>query len=109
MSEWKAQVSSAVSEMKTRCDRVLAVGHSMGCLLIMEQAAQGNVSGLFLLNPPLLIMPRFALLSNAVKVMFGRTAAPVVQAAKEAYGITLDYNPLHYYGCHRDIWNYSMR
>ena len=98
MSEWKEQVDSAVAEMKTRCDHIVAVGHSMGCLLIMDQAAKGNVSGLFLLNPPLRISARFSLVGNAVKVMIGHTADPVTQAAKEAYGVSIDFNPLHYYG-----------
>nr|MBD5377878.1 alpha/beta fold hydrolase [Bacteroides sp.] len=98
MAEWKSQVATAVKDMQARCHHVLAVGHSMGCLLIMEQAAQGNLSGLFLLNPPLRIKPRLSLLSNALRVMLRATSTPVAQAAKDAYGISLDFNPLHYYG-----------
>ena len=98
MAEWKAQIEAAVSEMKTRCDHILAVGHSMGSLLIMEEATKGNLTRLFLLNPPLHISLRVSLLANIVKVAIGRTSDSVAQAAKDAYGITLDFNPLHYYG-----------
>ena len=98
MSEWKVQVESALADMKSRCEHILAVGHSMGCLLLMDQCAKGNVSGLFLLNPPIRISPRLALFSNAIKVAIGRTDNPVTQAAKKAYGVSLDFNPFHYYG-----------
>ncbi|MBD5203220.1 MAG: alpha/beta fold hydrolase [Bacteroidales bacterium] len=98
MSEWKAQVESAVADMKKRCDLILGVGHSMGSLLIMDQAAKGMITSLFLLNPPLRISIGFSMLGNAVKVVTGQLDDPVSRAAKEAYGIKLDFNPLHYYG-----------
>lgn len=104
MSEWKAQVESAVSDMKKRCNLIVGVGHSMGCLLIMDQAVKGGMSGLFLLNPPLRVSPGFSMLDNAVKVITGQLDSPVVRAAKEAYGIEMDYNLLHYYGWPLRYW-----
>lgn len=36
---------------------------------------------------------------NAFKVAIGQTHNdPVAAAAKDAYGVSLDFNPLHYYG-----------
>lgn len=99
MAQWKAQVEEAVRDLNVRCERVLGVGHSMGCLLLMEQAVCGRLSGLFLLNPPLIIRPRISSLTNAFKVATGCTRRdPVAIAAKEAYGVSIDLNPLHYYG-----------
>lgn len=99
MSQWKSQVKRAVENLSKRFGRVVGVGHSMGCLLLMEQAASGHLSGLFLLNPPMHIAPKIHLFSNIFKVATGNIMNdPVATAAKSAYGISLDINPLHYYG-----------
>ncbi|MDE6207947.1 MAG: alpha/beta fold hydrolase [Muribaculaceae bacterium] len=99
MARWKAQVSAAVDEMSDCCDSILAVGHSMGCLLLLEQARGGRVQGLFLMNPPLKLCIRRGLFVNALKVLAGRTDSDeAAMAAKEAYGVAIDLNPLHYYG-----------
>lgn len=99
MDGWKRQVEDAVSDMARHCTIVLAVGHSMGCLLLFEEIFKGKVTAAFLLNPPLRLRLRSRLFVNAVKVALGKTDKDeVAKAAKEAYGITLDKNPLHYYG-----------
>ena len=99
MSQWKNQVEMAVENLSARFNRVAGVGHSMGCLLLMEQAALGRLSGLFLLNPPMHIAPKIDLFSNIFKVATGNMLNnPVAMAAKSAYGVSLDFNPLHYYG-----------
>lgn len=99
MARWKAQVNECVDELSDHCGTVVGVGHSMGCLLLMSAAARGRLSRLFLMNPPIVIRPRMGLLTNALKVATGKTATdPVAAAAKDAYGVSLDVNPLHYYG-----------
>lgn len=99
MSQWKNQVERAVENLTARFDHIVGVGHSMGCLLLMEQAASGHLSGLFLLNPPMYIVPKLHLFSNIFKVSTGNIMNdPVATAAKSAYGVSLDFNPLHYYG-----------
>lgn len=99
MSVWKRQVAEAVKEMYDVCERVIGVGHSMGCLLLLQESVQNRVSGLFLLNPPLKISLKGGLLTNALKVALSLTERDeVALAAKEAYGISMDFNPLHYYG-----------
>lgn len=99
MSEWRAQAREAIAELSGQCENIVGVGHSMGCLLLMEQAAQGALAGLFLLNPPLRLRLRQSLLSNVLKVATGRVKDdPMAQAAQDAYGISIDLNPWHYYG-----------
>ncbi len=99
MDGWKRQVAEAVSEMRAVCEEVIGVGHSMGCLLLLEEAFKGNLAGLFLLNPPIKLQIRARLFVNSLKVALAMTEKDeVAKAAKEAYGITLDANPLHYYG-----------
>ncbi len=99
MVGWKRQVADAVAEMQAVCDTVIGVGHSMGCLLLLEEALKGNLAGLFLLNPPIKLQIRARLFVNSLKVALGQTENDeVAKAAKEAYGMSLDFNPLHYYG-----------
>lgn len=99
MSVWKRQVAEAIKEMADVCERVIGVGHSMGCLLLLQESVRNRVSGLFLLNPPLRIRVKVGLLTNALKVTLGLTEGDAVAlAAKDAYGISMDFNPLHYYG-----------
>ncbi len=99
MRQWKRQVAAAVDQLASRCDKIVAVAHSMGCLLTLGLAAQGKIDGLLMLNPPLRIRPRMSAVTNALKVGLGITRSdPVAMAALDAYGVAVDYNPLHYYG-----------
>ena len=99
MASWKRQVVDAVSEMADNCEMAVGVGHSMGCLLLLGEGVRDRLSGLFLLNPPLRIRIRMGLLTNALKVTLGLTEGDTVAlAAKDAYGISMDFNLLHYYG-----------
>lgn len=99
MKQWRQQVEDAISRLEACCDRVIAVAHSMGCLLVLEQAMKGRLAGMLLLNPPLRIRVKARALKNMAKVGLGLTGNdPMARAALEAYGVSLDGNPLHYYG-----------
>lgn len=99
MTQWERQVEEAAAEMRCRCAKVIVVAHSMGCLLTLGQAVRPNVDAYLLLNPPLRIKVRSRLATNCLKVAFGITNNDQIAAtAKEAYGISLDFNPLHYFG-----------
>ena len=98
MEQWKRQVDEAICLLRAECGTIVFVAHSMGTLFALDQAARNRVNAIFLLNPPLRIRPTWRLLTTPVKVMTGYTSNPVISAAKDAYGISLDYNPLHYYG-----------
>lgn len=99
MAQWQGQIEEALSQMSGQYDTIIGVGHSMGCLLLMEQAVKNKISGLFLLNPPLKIRLGISFFGNTLKVASGRIKKnPVLQAAKDAYGVSLDFNPFHYYG-----------
>ena len=98
MSVWRKQVEEAVDEIKEN-GPVAIVAHSMGCLLALEQASMGKIDRLFLLNPPLKIRIHWRMFANAIKVITGHYKHdPIASAAKDSYGISMDFNPLHYYG-----------
>lgn len=98
MAQWHRQVDEVVEELRHRCERVVIVAHSMGTLFAIRQAATKRADAILLLNPPLRIRLTYRLFVTPVKVILGLTSNPVTVAAKAAYGVSLDYNPLHYYG-----------
>ncbi len=99
MDKWKEQVKRAVDSMKKKCRRVIVAGHSMGCLLAIGEAVRSGVDGMFLLCPPLKLHLTWSAILNPLKVTLGLSESdPVIMAAKEAYGLKIDYNPLHFYG-----------
>ncbi len=98
MKQWKSQVDDAVGQLCASNHKVIIVAHSMGTLFAVEQAVRGRVKALFLLNPPMCIRLTSRMIITSVKVMAGLTSDPVTSAARDAYGISIDYNILHYFG-----------
>lgn len=99
MARWKQQVSEAVERLRAEgYDTIVIAAHSMGTLFALDQAFQGRVEALFLLNPPLRLRVTPKLLLNPVKMKLRLSAAPDVMAARRAYSIGDDANPLHYLG-----------
>lgn len=98
MGQWRSQVDDAVTELRRNFGKVVIVAHSMGTLFAIRQAVMGMADAIFLLNPPLRLRLTTKLFVTPVKVMFGLTSDPVTAVAKAAYGVSIDYNPFHYYG-----------
>ncbi len=98
MAQWKAQVGDAVEKLRARNEKVIIVAHSMGTLFAINQAVAGRADALFLLNPPLKLRLTRRLFTTPVKVMLGYIDNAATEAARDAYGIAIDRNPLHYYG-----------
>lgn len=98
MAQWIAQVDEAAKNLKAKHKKVIIVAHSMGTLFAINQAVAGRADALFLLNPPLKLRLTRRLFATPAKIMLGRVDDPVTKAAKAAYGIAIDRNPLHYYG-----------
>lgn len=96
MSRWKDQVAAEVERMRAAGSRVVIAAHSMGTRFAIGHAARGQADALFLLNPPLSLRlsPRMAV--TTLKVAFGKIDDPHTAAAKAAYSISDDRNPLHY-------------
>ena len=101
MKKWKGQVSLAVEELAKNHKEIFIVGHSMGCLLAIEQAVSNpKITKLFLLAVPIELFLKPKMFINALKVYLGKIDADNEQllAAKECYGIADDKNLLHYLG-----------
>lgn len=99
---WLTAVRKAAGELRGQCDRLVFVGHSMGCLLglLTEQAAPGTSSDMMLLCCPFRIRPTCRYLRN--NLLASRPAKPTddpfVQAAREANGVTAAH-PAQYLTC----------
>lgn len=105
MNQWEAQVEGAVKELSQNHEQIFLVGHSMGTLLALEQAAAcEKVSGLFLLAVPLRLQLRPQMVKNAWWVLRGRTDSAAALAAKTCCGVEHTKNPLHYPGWLPRFW-----
>ena len=101
MRLWQACVDDALNRMRTRCDSILVVGHSMGCLLAMDACLRNaaGVKALVLLACPLRLRPTLRYVRNAVRAAAKwHTDDPFVAAAIAANGVSAAH-PLAYLGC----------
>ena len=74
MKKWKAQVFSVVEEILESSDRVMIVGHSMGCLLAVEAAVRypDRVAQLFLLSIPLRLRIPMSTVAATLRIAAGK-------------------------------------
>ena len=96
MAQWREQVRCGVEQLSASCDRMIIVGHSMGCLLALRVAAHRKVDGMLLLNAPLRIRVRLRVLTNIINALSGKSRNG--ESPLDSYGLELDFNPLHYLG-----------
>ncbi len=100
--QWLAAVRQAAEELREQCDRLIFVGHSMGCLLGLESEREhpGIFAGMVLLCCPFHIRPtaryfRYGLLASRPE---RETGDAFVRAAREANGVTAAH-PAQYLTC----------
>lgn len=72
MKKWKAQAQHRLSELCKQYDTVIVMGHSMGTLLLLQEAAQyPQVKGMILLNSPLKPWVRAGMVVRLLRITFG--------------------------------------
>lgn len=98
MAQWRSEVKTAVDNLTKHNDRLLIIAHSMGTLFAIENAVNGKADGLFLMNPPLSLRITPRLFATPFKVITGNIDDKWALAAKKAYSIADDHNPLNYIG-----------
>ena len=98
MERWRGQVAEAAARLHGAGSSLIIAAHSMGTLFAIDNAVRGMADCLFLLNPPLKLRPTRRMFTSPLKVLAGRTADRWSAAAKAAYSISDDQNPLHYLG-----------
>lgn len=98
--EWSSAVFEAAEEMRAQCDKVVFVGHSMGCLLgiLSENIEPGLFDGMLLLCCPFSVRPTFRYLINNIRSVQKAPKNPYVRAVKEANSVSTAC-PLAYLTC----------
>lgn len=107
MKAWKAQVHAILDDLCSRYDRLLLVGYSMGTLLSIEALPHyPNITGLFLLNPPMRPWVRRTMVARSLRMIRGKLCMDNLHeaASAEDISITLTANPLHYLGWIPRFW-----
>lgn len=101
MKKWQSQVKRAADDLLKTHEHLIVVGHSMGTLFAIRRAveAPGRIKGLFLIASPLSVRPRLRNFKNSMLTCLGiRSADPIANAAKVAYGIEPDRRFWRYLG-----------
>lgn len=100
--QWLAAVRQAAEELRGQCDRVIFVGHSMGCLLGLEVERErpGTFAGMALLCCPFCIRPTARYFRNNFLASRPERAIDdaFVRAAREANSVAAAH-PAQYLTC----------
>ena len=99
-STWLSAVIDAAMDMRLKCDKIIFVGHSMGCLLglIAEQKHPGLFSGMIMLCCPFSLRPTFRYVKNNILSFQKKPTDRFVLATKEANSVSAR-TPLAYILC----------
>ena len=104
LEQWLAAVRQTAEELHGRCDRLIFVGHSMGCLLGLETERErpGIFAGMVLLCCPFHIRPTARHFRNGFLASRPERATDdaFVRAAREANSVTA-VHPAQYLTCAR--------
>ncbi len=102
MEKWRAQTERAAEELLRTHRFLIIMAHSMGTLFAIEQAClhPDRIRFLFLLDAPLRLRLRPAMVRNAGKVYFNRIRPEDKEgmAVKQAYSIQNDWRIWRYLG-----------
>lgn len=98
MARWRQQVAQAAARLRRRGCPVIIAAHSMGTLFAIAEGVKGTADALLLLNPPLALRPTRRMVTVPLRVLAGAIdpADERTVAARRAYSIAPDANPLHY-------------
>ncbi len=102
LKKWKNQIHLILSSLKEKNQKILYVGHSMGCLLgILESIHFPDmIDSLFLLNVPLRAKVGFMTIKQCMKCAFGnpKNYDDMTRCFKDNCCIEISHNPFSYIG-----------
>ncbi len=94
MEKWKAQVFARLEELLKNGNRVIILGHSMGCLLAIRCALRypDGVSRLFLLSTPVRLRIPLSTVMSVIRIGLGRVRPQdlAAQAMQADGGVALE-------------------
>lgn len=88
--EWQKYFTKAVNDAKKKYNRVFIAGHSMGGLLCLEVASEEDVSGVVLINTPLVFRVSGRQIGAGLRILLCRADNDddFLAASRQAYSIT---------------------
>jgi len=102
MKKWRSQVTGMVQRLSRQYERIVIVAHSMGTLLSMDAALQGNhrIAAMIFLASPVRIFVKPSAPLNALKAIFGlvRPDDVYAKATDAAHSVMLNRRLWQYIG-----------
>lgn len=102
MKKWKRQTGQVFEDLVKTHEKILIVGHSMGCLFAIDLAVScpGSVESLFLLAVPMRPGMKLSGIGNMLRLVFGRIRPdrPVERALQQACGVEPTWKIWKYLG-----------
>ncbi|MEG2002208.1 MAG: alpha/beta hydrolase [Clostridia bacterium] len=99
MAVWQKYVDDKVNDVQSRHEKIILVGHSLGCLLLAQTAltSPDKICRLLFLAPPLKIRMRLRCILNSVKIAFNFVKDDdfMLQNSIDLYGVE-QKNPFGY-------------
>jgi esterase/lipase len=88
--EWQEYFTKAVNDAKKKYNRVFIAGHSMGGLLCLGYASESDVSGIVLINTPLIFRLSGKQVGAGLRTLLCRADKDddFLAASRQAYSIT---------------------
>ena len=99
--QWLDAVKNASTQLRAKCDRIVFVGHSMGCLLGLQAQQELKLySAMLLLCCPFTLRPTWRYFKNSISANLtkGKTDDPFIKAAWDANGVSAKHS-LSYFFC----------
>lgn len=93
--QWLDAVKNASAHMSAKCDHIIFVGHSMGCLLgLLAQQELKLYSAMLLLCCPFTLRPTWRYFKNSISANLtkGKTDDPFIKAAWDANGVSAKHS-----------------
>lgn len=90
-AQWLQAVKEACVDLTSRCEHIVFVGHSMGCLLgLLTEQEQRAFSGMLLICCPFYLRPTLRYFRNSLFAAFktGDITDPFLKAAREANSVS---------------------
>lgn len=107
MKKWQAQTRRILDRLSSQFDRILVIGHSMGCLLLLQALPHyPKISGCLFLNIPMYPRLHPRLIPRLLRLSFGccRPTDPEDRFIQKANGISLSKNLFLYLGWIPRFW-----
>lgn len=106
-AEWRDYLFKVFKQLKSKYDRIIYVGHSMGCLLGITLASidKNAFAAMLLLACPLVLKPTVKYFINNIRAVVGNELCdPYVNAIYNANSVRIR-SPFQIFICIKPYWN----